>query len=129
MPFRCPQCKNLSSLEITKSLELPPDSRSDEITLQVVECDACGFCGLAVYEESRHGFLESEAWQHVGYWVSRDAVESVRAAIQSCPNPFQANCKCEVHTSLSQTDMHGVWKGLLEMERAHTFLMRLAVAK
>jgi hypothetical protein len=34
-----------------------------------------------------------------------------------------------VHTSLSQRDMHGTWKGLLEMERAHTFLMRLAVVE
>ena len=129
MSFRCPQCKNLASLEIISSLELPPDSRSDEITLQVVECQKCDFSGIAVFEESRHGFIESEAWQHVGYWVSRDAVESVKAAIRSCPNPFKATCNCEVHSSLSQRDMHGVWKGLLEIERAHTFLMRLAVIK
>jgi hypothetical protein len=129
MSFRCPQCKTLSSLDITSSIELPPDSRSDEITLQVVECELCGFGGLAVYEEPRHGILETDDWQHIGYWVSRDAVESVKAAICSCPNPYQAQCSCEVHLSLSQRDMHGVWKGLLEMERGHTFLMRMAVVE
>ena len=127
MSFRCPQCKTPASLEIVSSIELPPDARSEEITLQVVECAACGFSGLAVYEEPRHGILEADDWRHTGYWVSKDAVESVKAAIRSCPNPYAADCACEVHTSLNQRDMHGAWKGLLEMERAHTFLMRLAV--
>ena len=129
MSFRCPQCKTLTSLDITSRIELPPDSRSEEITLQVVECTACGFGGLAVYEEPRHGFLEADDWAHIGYWVSKDAVESVKSAIRSCPNPYDSHCACTVHSSLSQKDVHGVWKGLLEMERGHTFLMRMAVAE
>lgn len=127
MSFRCPQCKMPASLDIIHRIELPPDSRSDEITLQIVECNTCGFNGLAVYEEPRHGMPEADDWEHIGYWVSRDAVESVKTAISSCPNPNNARCTCAVHTSLSQRDVHGVWKGLLEMERAHTFLMRMAV--
>ncbi|HWQ84558.1 MAG TPA: hypothetical protein VN363_08335 [Anaerolineales bacterium] len=129
MAFRCPQCKTPASLGITSSIELPPDSRSDEITLQVVECSACGFGGLAVYEEHRHAIQETDDWNHIGYWVSQDAVESVKEAIRSCPNPLQAQCKCSVHSSLSQRDIYGVWKGLLELERGHTFLMRMATAE
>ena len=129
MSFRCPQCKTLTSLDITRRIELPPDSRSEEITLQVVECYACGFSGLAVYEEPRHGLLEADDWVHIGYWVSKDAVDSVKSAIQSCPNPDDPQCACPVHSSLSRKDIHGVWNGLLEMERGHTFSMRLAVSE
>ena len=54
MSFACPECLT-KSLKITAKLELPPDSRSDEITVQVVACSRCGFAGVAVYEESRRG--------------------------------------------------------------------------
>jgi ferredoxin len=126
MPFRCPQCRSEASLEITAALELPPDSRSDEIALQVVGCRMCGFRGLAVYEESRRGSLERDDFSHIGYRVSPDAVESVLAAIRSCPQPGNVRCKCEAHTALSRKDVYGVWQGLLEMQHGQTFGMRLA---
>jgi Zn ribbon nucleic-acid-binding protein len=126
MPFRCPQCKTSDSLEIGASLEIPPDRQSCEISLQVVACSACGFRGLAVYREGRASVPESESWQHIGYWVSPDAVESVLRAIQDCPEPHNPKCQCFSHTSLGQKDIRRVWKGLLELERGHTFLMRLA---
>jgi hypothetical protein len=125
MSFRCPQCLTRHSLEITLSIELLPDRRSDEISLQVVSCSACAFRGLAVYEESRHGRSDSESWGHVGYWVSPDAVESVSAAIRSCPFPMNPRCTCAAHTSLGEQDVYGKWRGLLEMERGHTFKMRI----
>jgi hypothetical protein len=125
MPFRCPQCKSPGSLDIAASIELPPDSRSDEISLQVVACSDCQFRGLAVYEESRRGAIDSESWNHIGYWVSPDAVASVLKAIRSCPTPRNAKCKCPAHTSLGKKDVRGVWRGLLEMERSHTFSMRM----
>lgn len=126
MPFRCPQCLTRDSLEIIAGLELPPDSRSDELTLQVVACKACSFRGLAVYEESRRGYLEMSSYHHIGYWVSPDAVESVLKAIRACPDPFNGRCECDSHLSLGKKDIHGMWSGLVELERGHTFLMRLA---
>ena len=60
MAFVCPECHTSESLRITRSLELPPDSRSDEITLQIIRCSSCRFAGVAVYEESRRGRLDDE---------------------------------------------------------------------
>jgi len=53
MAFQCPECKRDSSLRIVQRIEVPPDSRSDQITLQVVRCGSSQFEGIAVYEESR----------------------------------------------------------------------------
>jgi hypothetical protein len=91
----------------------------------VVACSSCIFQGLAVYAEARGSCHECESWRHVGFWVSPDAIESVRNAIRACPNPHNRSCECEAHTSLGQKDLYGKWKGLLELERGHTFLMRM----
>ena len=69
MAFLCPACDAAGGLKITRRLELPPDSRSDEITLQIVRCRRCNFEGLAIYEESRRGALGDEAVDHRGYMV------------------------------------------------------------
>lgn len=127
MPFRCPQCQTLDSLEIGFSIELPPDRSSDEISLQVVVCSACSFRALAVYEEFCHGSAEAVSFTHIGYRVSRDAVDSILAAIQSCPDPFNPHCSCPAHTSLGQQDVYKEWRGLLEMESGRTFSMRLCL--
>lgn len=125
MPFRCPQCKAVDSLDIEAMIELPPDRRSSEISLQVVYCPCCQFRGLAVYEELRHAGRKSEGWEHIGYWVSPDAVNGILEAIHSCPDPYNPACECEAHVGLGEKDMRGIWSGLLEMERGHIFAMRL----
>lgn len=125
MSFRCPQCLTLDGLEIKASIELPPDRRSQEISLQVLGCKACKFTGLAVYEEARGSFVGAESFTHIGYWVSPDAVESVICAIRMCPQPSNRGCDCPAHTALGQKDLDGLWRGLREMDRGHTFLMRL----
>ncbi|MEW5868738.1 MAG: hypothetical protein AB1894_05630 [Chloroflexota bacterium] len=127
MPFRCPQCKTRDTLDIVTAIELPRDRSSQEIALQVVACEACSFRGLAVYQEGRGSTPESESWQHVGYWVSPDAVESVQQAIESCPDRHNPACDCPAHTSLGQKDVHGMWNGLLELHTGHTFAMRLFI--
>jgi hypothetical protein len=125
MAFRCPQCKTRDTLQIALSMELPPDRVSEELSLQVVVCRDCGFRGLAVYEVARGDCPESESWKHIGYWVSPDAVESTSAAIRSCPQPRNPYCTCAAHASLGKKDLRGKWSGLLELERGHTFSMRL----
>ena len=125
MSFRCPQCLTRDGLEIQSSIELPPDRRSQDISLQVVRCTACRFTGLAVYEEARGSSEGVDKWKHIGYWVSPDAVASVEAAIRSCPQPTWRECDCPAHAALGQKDFNGLWRGLIEMERGHTFSMRL----
>lgn len=125
MPFRCPQCLTPDSLDIDLSIELCPDRRSGEISLQIVVCSACVFTGLAVYQEPRSGDLGIETWNHIGYWVSLDAVRSVRQAILTCPDPYNARCACPAHTGLGEQDVYGIWRGLLEMKSGHTFAMRM----
>ncbi len=127
MPFRCPQCLTLDGLEIETAIELPPARDMEEITLQVIGCQVCEFKGLAVYEETHGSFHGNERFKHIGYWVSHDAVESVRRAIETCPKPHCSDCDCAVHTALGQKELNGEWRGLLEMQRGHTFSMRMAL--
>jgi hypothetical protein len=125
MPFRCPQCHQPDSLQITDSIDLSPDRHQDEIVLQVVGCSACNFRGLAVYAESRHASLDRDDFEHTGYWVSPDAISNILTAINACPEPRNPHCKCAVHTRLGEKDVYGTWSGLLELKQAHTFSMRL----
>ena len=64
MSFVCPECRG-ASLEIGPRMQLPSDSRSDDIAVQVLQCARCDFRGVAIYEESRRG--ASDSWQHFGY--------------------------------------------------------------
>lgn len=109
MSFVCPQCSGNDSLAILKAIELPPDSRSDEIALQVVACPKCGFEGLAVYQESRRGALDSESWEHTGYRVAREDLEAARNLIRICPDPSNVRCQCVAHQALGKTGDSGVW--------------------
>ena len=60
MPFLCPQCSTPPSLKIKAKIELAPDSGSDEVALQVVECPRCHFSGVAAYQESRRGLCTAQ---------------------------------------------------------------------
>jgi hypothetical protein len=40
--FVCPACNN-KTLTIARSVELGPDSRSDEYSLQAISCNECDF--------------------------------------------------------------------------------------
>jgi len=73
MEFVCPKCLG-ASMKITSSIELPPDSRSDEITVQTLKCSKCGFAGLGIYEESRRRRLDSESFHHHGYHMDDSAL-------------------------------------------------------
>jgi hypothetical protein len=102
MPFRCPHCAASSGLEITDTIELPPDPQRDEMTFQVVACKACDFSGLAMYTESRRGALDAEAWEHTGYLASQEEVRQVRQAIRTCPRPMDSDCTCEAHKTMNE---------------------------
>ena len=123
MPFQCPDCTTSGSLRITARLELPSDSRSDEIALQIVECTRCGFAGLAVYEESRRGALDEELVDHTGHHVSTATVKALRQAIRACPSPTNPHCACPTHKQYGRRDAGGRWDGLAGLDVKGVFRM------
>jgi hypothetical protein len=125
VPFVCPDCSGHGSLKIVLSIELPSDSRSDEITLQIVECSYCPFAGIAVYEESRRGPLDSESFHHTGYYASKDELGNLRKAIRSCPEPRNPRCRCSAHRNLGKTDASGRWNGLRDIDTGEAFTLEI----
>jgi hypothetical protein len=124
MPLQCPLCFH-STLKIADRIELPPDSRSDEIALQIVTCSQCGFAGIAVYEESRRGALDSESVDHVAYRISPADLQAIRAAIRKCPAPRDSRCGCASHQRLGRRDSSGRWNGLADVHLEGRFNLLL----
>jgi hypothetical protein len=108
MSFLCPEC-NRKTLKIIERIELAPDVRSDEITLQVIRCKNCNFQGLAVYEESRRGVLDSESIDHYGYKPEVKDLKAIRSLIRRCPDPSNPWCSCDSHLKLNESDGSGRW--------------------
>jgi hypothetical protein len=121
MTFRCPECQG--TLRITATMELPPDSRSDEIALQIVRCRDCGFAGVAVYEESRRGTLGSESVDHRGFRIGAADLSALRRQIRNCPQPGNPRCGCVAHQALGRKDSSGRWAGLADMDLGAWFPM------
>ena len=109
---------------MSQSLELPADRMSDEITVQVAGCGACGLLAAAVYEESRRGSLDSEAWVHHGFLIPAERAAELLALIRSCPRPAKPGCTCPAHTALGGTDDTGRWVGLGRWATGEVFPIR-----
>ena len=97
--MRCPFCKDPESLSITHRLELPPDDRSDEVALQLVQCAACGAEAGAIYEESRRG--AEELWNHFAFELDPFSRHRLQRLIESCPDPGDKRCACPAHEDLA----------------------------
>jgi hypothetical protein len=122
LSFVCAEC-NHNSLKIMFAFELPPTPDDDEIALQLLSCGDCNFQGLAVYRESRHGSLDSESWQHLGYVLSEKSMSRLMRAMLDCPLPVDRDCQCEAHAELKSYDWSVVAKNGVEVVRQ--FEMRL----
>ncbi len=109
MSLTCPDCGE-ASLSIDASITLPPDSRSDDIVLQLIACRQCAFRGVAVYEESRRGRLDAESWDHVGYRVPADERARLASLIAGCPASGAWRCPCAAHQALGRQDAAGRWE-------------------
>lgn len=120
MAFKCPAC-DAPKLEISFSMELPPQGDNDEITLQTLT--RCGFHGVAVYRESRHGSLDSESWSHDGYPIENEALERLCEALLLCPKPRDKRCPCPTHLAFAQQNW--VDPAHLGIVTARRFAMRL----
>jgi predicted RNA-binding Zn-ribbon protein involved in translation (DUF1610 family) len=125
MSFRCPICGGEKTLLITAKIELPADTRSDEISLQTIDCQKCGFEGLAVYEESRRGALGSESIDHYGFTLSGDEKSALKRLIRQCPQPTNPNCECDSHRYLNRRDGTGRWIRPGKGEQDGTFPMKI----
>jgi hypothetical protein len=112
MGLICPQCGIEGEFRIRAGLELPPDGRSDEITLQASVCHGCGLFSVTVYEESRRGSLDQDSFDHYGYRLDGLEFERLVGLITACPRPDDRRCSCPTHRQLSRTDDQGIWRGL-----------------
>ena len=128
MPFLCPSCQS-PNLEIVRSIELAPDNRSDEITFQIIQCSDCHFSGLAVYQESRRGRLNSESYEHLGYKISNDKLAEVNKLVSQCPNLNKISCHCPAHQLFAQYDSSGYWQGLSQFDIECVFQMEFITGK
>ncbi len=124
--FVCPDCRG-TALMIVASMELPPDGRSDEITVQVVRCAACRLIGVAAYEESRRGDLTSEAWTHLGYRLPELLAMELLSLIRSCPAPASISCTCTAHQEIGRV-AGAHWAGVARWGASVPFSMVLASA-
>ena len=110
MTFKCPKCQ--SELQIDSCLDLPYDSRSDEITLQILRCGGCKFSCIAIYEESRRGAIDSDCNDYNAYDVGSLEVDRLAKLISKCPDPRNPDCPCPTHTELGRQDKGGRWIGI-----------------
>jgi len=117
MGIICPACSR-NSLTITSKIELPPNERSDEVTLQLIECNKCGFQGIAVYEESRRGKINSDTFSHRGYKVSSELLNKLKEIVDQCPDPNNSKCRCKAHRYFINLYRAGKW-GWLEEQSKH----------
>lgn len=125
MSFVCPDCLAPGALKITLVMDFDSDARSDDISLQIVECAECRFQGVAVYEESRRGAIDSESVDHRGYRVAKDDLQALIKTMRQCPRPRDSDCQCSAHAALDRREA-GYWRGLDRIEILSGFPMRLA---
>lgn len=124
MPFKCPKCLG-ASMKITSSIELPPDSRSDEITVQTIKCTKCGFTGLEIYEETRRGSLNEDCIHNYGIYIDNLTYESMKKTFRQCPKPKESDCQCKTHHSLNQVNEFGRWNWLERFSQKKSFELQI----
>lgn len=124
--YNCPNCYSKGSLRIVQAITLPPDSRSDDILVQMVVCDACNFQGGAIYEESRRGAIDAESWVHTGYRINHLQLSVLKALMDGCNDPTNPRCRCQVHSLLGNKDRYGRWRIPAGFSTSQTFSMTLA---
>jgi hypothetical protein len=120
--FVCPGCKN-KALTIQRSIELGPDSRDDEYSLQAVRCVECDFMGVATYQESRRGAEES--WDHICYRMDEAEFESLLDKLLKCRQPSKPKCACDAHNHFGVKNEYGRLNPLEKLEHGkNQFVMR-----
>jgi hypothetical protein len=96
-----------------KAMRSPPDR----------DCVNCQFQGVAV-SRIKARLLDSEAWHHDGYQISKSAMENLSKVMELCPSPG-LECSCSSHRSLGKVNEQQYWDGLKGIEIERQFNMRL----
>ncbi|GEM_PF-976297 len=123
MPFECPQCQVKNSLQILTTLELGPAAGADETMIQLTECSHCEFQALAIYQESRGGALEGEAFSHQGYPLAKEQFQLLTDLFRVCPDGFKRMCGCQAHQELAR---HAALQDWVAFSQKNPFTMKLA---
>lgn len=97
----CPRCES-PALVVCSRVELAPDENWDERSFQIIFCSTCGFEGIAIYLESRHGSMGSEMLQHNAYTTDLGRLAQISALVAQCPDPSNRRCDCPSHQGLNQ---------------------------
>lgn len=107
MAIVCSKCSTPDSVQIKRTMELPPDHWSDEISFCIVECSSCNFRWIVVFEESRRVALGTESWRSASYGISQEEMASLEAAMEQCPALEDKSCQCPGHRFVGQAFARG----------------------
>ena len=123
----CPRCEQ-PSFAISAAIELPARGKWDEIALQIVDCRACRFEGIALYRISRPGPAGRSVVEHEGYFVNEETVAFLRRTIEDCTERENQRCECASHRLLDIMERREEWESLIggENARATPFLIEIA---
>jgi len=85
--FLCPKCQ-LQKLDITKIgiLGCEADDMWDENTIQILQCQGCGFKAIGLYQEEHRGVLDDETWQHRGFFAPEEKTQELETLLDKLPN-------------------------------------------
>ena len=128
MGLICPECRK-NTLKIESQIMLPPDNRSDEISVQIIKCSSCSLEGVAIYEESRRGALNYESINHRGYYVSPNFFTELEKKILECPNPRNSSCLCKTHSQLKKKEKSGNWSWIHNLDGCRSFRIQFTSSR
>ena len=68
--------------------------------------------------------MNSDSWEHTGYYVSKVQLDALSALIAGCPEPRNSRCHCQAHDLLGRRDAGGRWRRPASFDQQRTFPMR-----
>lgn len=101
MLFHCPSC-SLDTLELTRSLDLPPNDGFSDRAIQFLHCSVCDFSAAGFYHE--RSSPESEVDHFCFRIPSGSSAKKFQDLLASCQSPTQKDCSCSAHSFLDGSE-------------------------
>lgn len=98
----CPYCHKPDSIDQIARFELPGREVFSDRSAHLMQCKQCSQVFMSVYEESRAGALDSEAWDLYHYYLPQNIQQDMLINATLCPNPTQWDCNCPIHQMINQ---------------------------
>lgn len=113
--FHCPKCQE-QKLDITKIgiLGYEADDMWDENTIQVLQCQECGFRGVGLYQGEHRGQLDDDNWQHRGFFTPEEKIQKLEAQLDKLPNQMDENQEVKINDYIK--DEHAAYYGSFEIK-------------